>query len=230
MIRYIKYLLFSSLMFLAHQLIGQTTGNTRQVVINGQTIKVYNYKDLTTLKGTLRFLFVTNDTEMPECAENYGFVIENLDKKQRLLAEAWGFNGISAVFNSNGNAKYFYNPEFGEKIYMTLGTSGCGSGYTITNFEVKYIDNGRKVKLEKLFQYSENAAVVYEPRTARIYVLEGLSGATHYGSDRKYEVSVYSMVHNIRKIHFTTTRKYKDVKGDISPEKLLFQIKQYERL
>lgn len=221
--------LASTLLFSAKALVGQTIGNTRQVIINGQSIKVHNYKDLNTHNGILRFLFVTNDLDMPDCAENYGFVIENLDKKQRLLAEAWGFNGINPVFNSNGNAKYFFNPEFGEKIYMNLGTSGCGSGYTITSFEVKYIDNGRRVKLEKMFDYSENAAVIYDTKTARIYVLEGLSEETHYGSDRKYEVSVYSMVHNTRNIHFTTTRKYKDVKGVISPEKLLAQIKQFER-
>lgn len=219
--------LIYSLLFVFN-LYGQTTGNTRQVVINGQTIKVLNYKDLNTLNGTLRCLFVTNDIDMPDCAANFGFVIENLEKKQRLIADAWGFNGIDPPFNSNGNAKYFYNPEFGEKIYLTLGISGCGSGYTLTNFEVKYIENGRRAKLEKLFQYNENAAVVYEPRTARIYLLQGLDALPHYGADRKYEVSVYSMVHNNRQIHFTTKRKYKDVKGVITPEKLLAQIKQYE--
>ena len=226
----IKFIIFYSLILFTNQVVAQYTGNTKKVTINGKSINVFSYEDLNTQNGTLRFLFVTNDIEMPQCAENYGFVIENIDKRQRLLAEAWGFNGISPIYNSNGSAKYFYNPEFGEKIYMNLGNSGCGSGYAITSFEVKYVDNGRRVKLEKLFDYNETTEVIYEPRTARIYLLEGIwNGGTHFGSDRKYNVSVYSMVHNNRTKNFVTNRKYKDVKSDISPESLLAQIKKYEK-
>lgn len=198
------------------------------IKIGNRDIPVLKYETIATQNGELRFMSGTLDADMQDCPENFAFVIEDLTNDKRILEESWGFNGIPATFNVFNKVEYYYNSEIGENIYLHLTKSGCGSGFSRSTFKVKGWENGNTT-LEEIFESSETSGIVFEPRTARIYVMTGLwEAGCHFGCDRYYQVEVYSMVHDNRRIQFKTSRKYPDVTENISPEDLLTSIKQME--
>ncbi|MFM7671271.1 MAG: hypothetical protein ACKO6Q_01600 [Bacteroidota bacterium] len=214
-----------SLSFLAYScgINSQQTENKipTYIIINGQKLSVIDHFNLKTRKGEFRFLYGTRDTAMIDCPNEFGLVIEDLKNKRLILNEGWGINGTSPDYNIFAKPKYAYNSSIGEKIYVNLGISGCGSGFTYTTFELTGFESGTP-RLRSCFKWSETSRIVYDQNSGMIYLMTGLwEMGCHFGCKTRYDVQIFSMKDRTLLKRFKTKRKYPDATSDVSDEKIL---------
>jgi hypothetical protein len=161
-----------------------------------------------------------------ECPDNYLILIQdNLGNLDYTYLNTEDFLENTIQGNNYGNIVHWKGNSF-HRIFLELGTSGCGSGITCNYYEIRSVN--RAITLEKKLTGCSGFSDFYLNREKEVYYkIEKLDPECHYGCASRYIIAAFSMQNDEPIFSRKTKNTYPDF-TDIGTDVLLNKIKSKE--
>ena len=177
----------------------------------------------------LCFYFLTpveNEINM-QCPEEYGIIVLDRDNNE-IYSSFWDSESYSELKGNCLPSLNQYRTNNGIRNLLCLGSSGCGSGVSLTYFDVNY--NNKKIQFNEALSCGGGYSDFQFIPEKNIYLkIERVNPECHYSCPSKYKISSYSLSTDIL-IKTSLTKLMYDDYNDIGIETLLKNIQQKENL
>ena len=177
----------------------------------------------------LYFYFLTpveNEINL-QCPEEYGIIVLDGDNNE-IYSSFWDIESYSELKGNCLPSLNQFRTNNGTRNLLCLGSSGCGSGYSLIYYNVSY--NNKKIQFEEAFSCGGGYSDFDFIPEKNIYLkIERVNPECHYSCPSKYKISSYSLSTDLL-IKTSLTKFIYDDYNDIGIETLLKNIQQKENL
>jgi hypothetical protein len=175
----------------------------------------------------LCFYFLTpqEDEINLQCPSEYGIIVIDKDNNE-IYTSFWNHTSNLELKGNCLPSINHYKSTKGMRSILCLGNSGCGSGGSLTYFDINLLNN--KIRFKEVFScgggYSD---FLFIPEKNIYLKIERINPECHYSCPSRYKISSYSLTNDILLKSNLTKYMYDDY-NDIGIEALLknIQIKE----
>jgi len=176
-----------------------TNNEYKMVFINNKDFVIMDSSSLNTKEfGNICFFFLAAKPEDEfnnlQCPTNYGLIIQN-ENGQLILNSFWE-DDTSGAIRGNGGPELFKTVTLnGERIFLRIFETGCGSGGDEIIFEM--IKTEGKIEFNEIINAQLGYSTIHFDNEKNVYYkFEKTVLDCHYGCPSKYDITCYSLVNN----------------------------------
>ena len=179
------------------------------------------------LNGKMCFYFLTpNEEEINlSCPWQYGLIVL-AENGTEVYKSFWGMDSQAELVGNCLPSLRQFKTTNGYRNFLSLGSSGCGSGASIQCYDILFTNN--QIDFKRVFSYTTGYEDCYFiPKEGIYLMLERIDPECQYGCESKYKISTYLLSSDKLLKSQVTNFKYEDF-NDVGVDEIINVIRNKE--